>query len=88
MHRLLLVVELDERVRLHLLDQRSRHLLEVVHLGAHCVLIAKHVLSHLIESVIEDLENVLDLMLVHIQLLHERFFLLGVLKLQLDELLL
>lgn len=48
----------------------------------------KHVLAHLVESVVENLENALDLVLVHIQLFHERFFLLGILHLQLDELLL
>ena len=48
----------------------------------------KHVLAHLVESVVENLENALDLVLVHIQLFHERLFLLGVLHLQLDELLL
>ena len=48
----------------------------------------KHVLAHLVKSVVENLENAFDLVLVQIQLLHERLFLLGVLKLQLDELLL
>ena len=48
----------------------------------------KHVLAHLVESIVENLENALDLVLVHIQLFHEGFFLLGVLHLQLDELLL
>ena len=48
----------------------------------------KHVLAHLVESVVENLENAFDLVLVHIQLFHERFFLLGVLHFQLDELLL
>ena len=82
------MVELDERVGLHLIDQRFRHALEVVHLGAHRILIVKHVLAHRVESVVENLENALDLVLVHIQLFHKRLFLLGVLHLQLNELLL
>ena len=75
---MLLVIEFDQRVSLKLIDQALRLVLKGIHLRAHLVLLLQHVVAHVIERVVEDLEDVFDFELMAIKLRYKRPFLLRV----------
>lgn len=82
--RLLLVVKLDERVCLQATDQVLGEFLKTVHLASHCVFLLKHIVSHLVQGVVEDLVDVLNFLLVIVKLFDESLLLLIVEHLELD----
>ena len=73
---------------MQLVDQSFGLLFEVVHLGPHLVLLLQHVVTHAVESVVENLENALDFELVAIKFADQGLLLFGVDHFQGDELLL
>ena len=80
--------ELYRRILRHVVHETFRFLIEMVHLLAELVLLGEHVGPDLVESVVIDLEYLLDLELVIVKLFHERFFLLHVQLFEIDKLLL
>ena len=75
-HRLLFVEELNQRVGCQLRYKTLRLLLKVVHLSSHLVLLLQHVVPHLVQCVIEELEDLLHFVLVIVQFADKGLFLL------------
>ena len=80
--------KLDERISLQFLNQCFGLLFKIVHLGAHFILLFQHVVSHLVQSVVENLENILDFVLMSVQFFYKYLFLLRIDHFQRNKLLL